>query len=96
MIEEKNGLEIISIITTLILTTIGIHIKSTRFLEVGVSEMVFNTDRKILEELVIIEKICTKLIFGRCVSLDWDNYCKLKAACIANHKNNMIEAKKKI
>lgn len=53
--------------------------------------MIFDIDRKILERLVIIQKICAKLIIGRCVGLDWGNYCKLGAACIANYKYNIIE-----
>lgn len=61
---EKKGLEIISIITTPILTIISMHIGPTRFLKAGVPEVVFNTDKKILKELVIVEEICAKLIFS--------------------------------
>lgn len=92
---EKKSLKIIYIITNSILITIGIHIRSTRFLEANVFKIMFDIDKKILEKLVIIEKICAKLIFGRCVGLNWGNYCKLKAICTANHKNNMIEAEEK-
>ena len=69
LIEEK-GLEIISIITTPILVTIGIHIGSTGFLEADVPEMVFNIDGKIVKRLVIVEGVCAKLIFSRCVGLN--------------------------
>lgn len=91
---EKEGMKITSIITTLILTTIGIHIGPTGFLQAGAPEVVFDTNRRILEGLVIIEKICAKLIFGRCVGLDWGDYHKLEAAHTANHEYNMIEAEK--
>lgn len=74
--------------------TIGIHIGPTGFLETGVPEVVFDTNRRILEGLVIIEKICTKLVFGRYISLDWDDYQELEATYTANYKYNMIKAKK--
>lgn len=93
MIEEKKSSKITSIITTPILKTIGIHIGSTGFLEADAPKVMFDIDGKILEELVIIEGICAKLIFGKCVGLDWDDHRKLEAACTTNHKNNMIEAK---
>lgn len=47
-----------------------VHIRPTRFFKTSMPEMMFETDRKILEKLVIIEKICIKLIFGRYISLD--------------------------
>lgn len=55
---------------TPILTTIGMHIGPTRFLEAGMPKVMFDTDKKILEELVIVKEIHVKLIFGRCVGLD--------------------------
>ena len=67
---EKKGSEITSIITIPILITIGIYIGPTEFLESGTPEVVFDIDKKILERLVIVEKICAKLIFGRYISLD--------------------------
>lgn len=70
LIEEKEGLEITSIITTLILTTISIHIRLNEFLKASVPEMIFDIDKKILEGLVIIEEIRAKLIFSRCIGLD--------------------------
>lgn len=88
---EKEGLEITSIIITPILTIIGMHIKQTRFLKPGAPEVVFDTDKRILDGLVIVEGIYAKLIFGRYLGLDWGDYCKLEAACTANHKYNMIE-----
>ena len=90
---EQKGSEIISIIITPILTIIGMHIGPTGFLEVGMPEIVFDIDKKILEELVIIKEIFTKLIFGRCVGLNWDDHCKLETAYSANYEHNMIEAK---
>lgn len=71
------------------------HIRPSRFLKASMLEKVLDINKKILEELVIVKKICAKLIFGRCVSLDWGDHCKFKAACTLNHKNNMIEIKKK-
>lgn len=91
---EKEGLEIISIITTLILITIGIHIRLTRFFEAGAPEVVFDTDKKILKMLVIVEKIYAKLILSRYISLDCDDYCKFKAPYIVNHKHNMTKTEK--
>lgn len=70
------------------------YIRLTGFLETGVPEVVFDTNRRILEGLVIVERICAKLIFGRCISLDWDDHRELKAAYTANYKHNMIKAKK--
>lgn len=92
---EKESLKIIVIITTLILTIIILHIEPTKFLKAGMPEMIFYINTKILEELIIIEKICTKLIFSGCVSLNYDDYCKLKVASIANYKYNIIEIEKK-
>lgn len=60
----------ISIITTPTIITISMYIRPTRFLEAGAPEVVFDTDGKILEELVIVERIYAKLIFSRCVSLN--------------------------
>lgn len=54
--------------------------------------MVFDTDGKISKGLVIVEKIRAKLIFNRCIGLDWCDHSKLEAACTANHKDNIIEA----
>lgn len=67
LIDEKEGLEIPFIIMTPILTTIGMYIRLTRFWEAGRLEVVFDIDRKFLKELVIIEGIFAKLIFGKCV-----------------------------
>lgn len=64
-------------------------------MEVGVPEMVFNTNRKILEELIIIKKIYAKLIFSKYIILDWDNYYKFEAICNTNYKNNTIKVEKK-
>lgn len=64
------------------------------FLEPGAPEMVFDTDGRILEGLVIVEGICAKLIFGRYINQNWGDYRKLDAACTANHKGNIIEAEK--
>lgn len=55
--------------------------------------MVFDKDEKILKELVIIKKICIKLLFGRSVSLNKSNHCELKTAYIVNHKYNIIKIK---
>lgn len=85
---------ITSIITTLILTTIGMYIRPMGFLEPGAPEMVFDTDGRILEGLVIVEGICAKLIFSRYINQNWGDYCKLDAAYTANHKVNIIEAEK--
>lgn len=71
------------------------HIGPTRFLKVGVTKITFDIVRKILEGLVIVEGSCVKLIFGKCVNLDWGNYSKFEAVCITNHKNNMIKVEKK-
>lgn len=92
---EKEGSEITSIIITPILTAIGIYIEPTGFLKAGTPEVVFDTNRKILEGLVIIEEICAKLIFGRCIGLDWGDLYKLEAIYTANHKHNMIKTEKK-
>lgn len=54
-----------------------------------------NTNKKILKILIFIKKIGAKLSFGRCISLNWDNYYKLKAAYIANQKNNIFEVEEK-
>lgn len=81
----------ISIITTLFLTIIDMHIRQTRFLETIISEVVFYIDEKILEKLVIIEKMYAKIIFSRCIGLDKGDDYNIKATCIANHKDNMIE-----
>lgn len=67
------------------------HIGPNRFLKTGISEIVFDIDKKILKRLIIIEKIYAKLIFCRCVSVNWGNPCKLKAIYIANHKDNIIK-----
>lgn len=40
------------------------HIESTRFLKTAISEIVFDIDRLILKELVILKKIYAKLIFS--------------------------------
>lgn len=92
---EKESLEIIFIITTLIFTIIILHIGPTKFLEAGMPEIIFYTNAKILEELVIVEKICAKLIFSRCVSLNYGDHCKPKVASNANYKHNIIEMEKK-
>lgn len=65
LIDKKGGLEFISIITNPILTTIGINIGQTGFFKASVSKVVFDKDRRILKGLVIIEKICAKLIFDK-------------------------------
>lgn len=77
------------------MTTIGMHIKPIRFLKFGAPKVIFDIDGKILERLIIIEEIYTKLIFNRYISLNWGDYCKFEAAYTINYKNNMIEAKKK-
>lgn len=46
------------------------YIKLTRFLEVNALKIMFDIDKKILEKLVIIKKICAKLIFSKYISLD--------------------------
>lgn len=66
---EEEGSKITSIITTPILTTISIHIGLIGFVKAKAPEMVFDTNKKILEELVIIKKICGKQIFAKCVGL---------------------------
>lgn len=91
LIEIKQGLKITSIITTSILITIGMHIRPTGFLKVRAPEVVFDISKKIPERLVIVEEICAKLIFSRCVDLDLCDYCKFKAAHTAKHENNIIE-----
>lgn len=62
---EEESLKITFIIKTLILTIIGICIGPTRISEADAPEVIFDTDGKIQERLVIIEKICAKLIFSR-------------------------------
>lgn len=91
LIEEQKVLGITYIITTLILTIIDIYTRLTGYLETGALEVVFDTDGKILEQLVIVEEICAKLIFSQYVVLDWNDYCKFEAVCTANQKNNIIE-----
>lgn len=90
----KKSSKIISIIITQILTAINFHVKSSRFLKVGVSKVMFDKNRRILEKLVLVKKICVKLFFGRCVDLDLSNFRKLKFVCTVNHKNNNIKLKK--
>lgn len=94
LIEEKKSLKIISIIMTPIFKKIDIYIGLTGFLETIVPEVMFDTNGRILEGLVIIEEICTKLNFGRYISLDWRDHCKLEAVYTANHKDSIIELKK--
>lgn len=94
LIEEEEGSEIMFIIITSILRIIDMHIRPIGFLKAVAPKVLFDTDGKILEGLVIVEEICAKLIFGRSVSLDLGDYCKFKAACTANREYNIIEAKK--
>ena len=49
LLKEKNGSKNTSVITTLILVKIGIHIGSTSFLEDGMLNVVFSPNRKIQE-----------------------------------------------
>lgn len=51
---DKEGAENTSTITTPILINIYMHIGPTGFLEDGAPEVVFGTDRKIREGLVIV------------------------------------------
>lgn len=67
---EEEGSEITSIINTLIFSTISMHIGLIGFLEADVLEVMFNIDKRIPEGLVIVEKICAKLVFGRYIDLD--------------------------
>lgn len=69
------------------------RIEQTEFLKAGVPKVVFDIDGKILKRLIIIKNFA-KLIFGRCIGLDWNNNCKLEAICIVNNKNNIIKAEK--
>lgn len=93
---EKKGLEITFIIMTLILTMIGMHITSTRFLEACAIKVVFNIDRKIPKRFVTIKKICAKLIFAKYISLDWKNNCKFKTPLLLTTKITWLKWKKKI
>lgn len=61
---------------TLILTKIGQQIKPTRFLKASLFKIVLDIDEKILKKLVVIEKICAKLIFTRFIDLDWSDHYK--------------------
>lgn len=67
---KKKSLKIIFIIITPILTTIDMHIRLTEFLKADVPKIMFDIDKKVLKKLVIIKKICAKLIFDKCVSLN--------------------------
>lgn len=67
------------------------YTRLTGYLETGALEVVFDTDGKILEQLIIVEEICAKLIFSQYVVLNWNDYCKFEAVCTANQKNNIIE-----
>lgn len=71
------------------------HIGPTRFLKADALEIVFDIDRKFLEQLVIVEKICAKLIFSIYICLKWIDYGKFETSHIVNHKNNMFEAQEK-
>lgn len=73
---------------------IGMHIRFTGFLKASTPEVVFDINKKTLKRLIIIEKICVKLIFDRCVGLDWVDYCKLEATYTTNYEHNMIEVEK--
>lgn len=50
LIEKKEDLKIISIITTLIVIIININIRPIKFLEASRFELMFDTDKKILEK----------------------------------------------
>lgn len=67
---DKKGLKITFIITILILTTMDMYIGPIRFLEASAPDVVFDTDRKMLKVLVIVEEICAKLIFRRWFGLN--------------------------
>ena len=47
LLKEKDGLENTSVITTLILLRIGMHIGSTKFLDDGALDVVFSPDGRI-------------------------------------------------
>lgn len=64
-------------------------------MEASTLKVVFNTNKMILEKLIIVEEICVKLIFSRCVGLNWGDYYGLKVTYTANHKYNMIEVEEK-
>lgn len=78
-----------------ILIIMSMDIRLTKFLKAGILKIVFNIDRKILERLVFIKKIYTKVIVNRYINLNWDYYYKFKAIYIFNYKNNMIKIEKK-
>lgn len=71
---EEEGSEITFLINTLIFSTIGMHIGPSGFLKADVLEVMFNIDKTIPKELIIVEKICAKLVVSRCINLDWSDY----------------------
>lgn len=58
-------------------------------------KIIFDIDKKILKKLVIIKKFYIKLIFGKYINLQQNNYYKLNAIYIANNKYNMIKTEEK-
>lgn len=88
-------MEIVSIIMTIILTTIDIYIKPTEFLKAGIFVIIFDTNRRILKKLVIIQNIYTELLFSKYISLYKSNYYKFEVVYTANHENNISTIEKK-
>lgn len=70
LLEKKESLKSISTISTLILIMIDIYIKLTRFLNANILEILYNLNKKIKKRLVIIKRICKRLIFNSYISLN--------------------------
>lgn len=49
---------------------IDIYIKLTKFLNTNILEILYDLNKKIKKRLVIIKRICKRLIFNSYVSLD--------------------------
>lgn len=68
------------------MTIIDTSIRLTGFSKSNLPELVFDIDKKILKKLVIIEKICKKLLFSLKIRLDWTNHSQFKATYNVNYK----------